>query len=57
MKDEKERIDKALGKIPGGGDNANKVICHVCGKTLQVMTLNRPVVVKCPDCGNRGAVY
>ena len=36
---------------------APKVVCHNCGKSLEVMTLNRPVVVTCPDCGVRGAVY
>jgi hypothetical protein len=34
-----------------------KVVCHKCGKTLKILTLNRPVAVTCTDCGFRGAVY
>lgn len=34
-----------------------KVVCPTCGKSMEVMTLNRPVVVTCTDCGKRGAVY
>jgi hypothetical protein len=34
-----------------------KVICHKCGKSLDILTLNRPLVVKCTDCGEKGVVY
>ncbi len=33
------------------------VICHNCGASLKIMTLNRPVAVTCNQCGSRGAVY
>jgi hypothetical protein len=36
---------------------APKVLCHECGASLEVMTLNRPVVITCNQCGKRGAVY
>jgi heme/copper-type cytochrome/quinol oxidase subunit 2 len=45
-------IDQGYGKY-----KPPTVICHRCGKSLKVMTLNRPVAVRCTDCGARGAVY
>jgi len=60
-KEEKTYIGMPLATAPGqkGKDKYQPptVVCHVCGKSLKVMTLNRPVVVTCTDCGHRGAVY
>lgn len=54
--------DGIIGMTPGAGFGTGKfktpkVVCHVCGKSMTVMTLNRPVVITCTDCGNRGAFY
>jgi len=50
-----------MGKKGKGQDDFKmkvpKTICHTCGQSIEVLTLNRPVVVTCPDCGKRGAVY
>jgi hypothetical protein len=42
--------DKSKFEIP-------KVMCHKCGKPLEILTLNRPLVVTCTDCGSRGVIY
>jgi hypothetical protein len=47
----------ALAQKQHGIYKQPKVICHICGKSFNIMTLNRPVVVTCPDCGVRGAIY
>jgi hypothetical protein len=44
----------------GGKDSkfkAPKAICHTCGASFEVLTLNRPVVITCSQCGSKGAVY
>jgi hypothetical protein len=45
------------GKTGMGRFKQPKVICHKCGKSLDILTLNRPLVVKCTDCGEKGVVY
>lgn len=40
-----------------GKIKSTKIVCHTCGKSLDILTLNRPVVVTCTDCGSRGVVY
>jgi hypothetical protein len=53
-KEDEEKTDKhgAYGRY-----KTPKVVCHQCGASLEVMTLNRPVAVTCDQCGFRGAVY
>ena len=44
----------------GGKDSkfkTPKAICHTCGASFEVLTLNRPVVITCSQCGSKGAVY
>ena len=53
----KQTARDALAQKPYGIYKQPKVICHICGKSFNIMTLNRPVVVTCPDCGVRGAIY
>ncbi len=43
---------KAYGKY-----KPPKVVCHVCGASFEIMTLNRPVAITCNQCGSRGAIY
>jgi hypothetical protein len=50
----KAEFDK---KSKYGKYKAPKVVCHVCGASFEVMTLNRPVAVTCNQCSSRGVIY
>ncbi len=64
-KDKDYSTEGIIGMSPAGEDKRDgtgkikmsKIICHSCGKSLDILTLNRPVVVTCTDCGKRGVVY
>jgi hypothetical protein len=63
---EKTKTDGIVGMASGTGRftptgngklKESKIICNKCGKSMDILTLNRPVVVTCTDCGTRGVVY
>ena len=60
----KAEADAAAGKKEGedkktsyGKYKPPKVVCHVCGASFEVMTLNRPVAITCNQCNSRGVIY
>ena len=63
-REEKERLEKESaeaekdGKKPYYGKyKPPKVVCHECGASFDIITLNRPVAITCNQCGTRGVIY
>ena len=63
-REDKAEAESAAGKKEGedkktyyGKYKPPKVVCHVCGASFEVMTLNRPVAITCNQCNSRGVIY